>query len=94
MVTGDRVRGCKTLPGKSDVMVSIETAGAHPPSGHSLDARCRPTQHLMGIKTNASHLEEKPSYTQESEVGLAGKYEYHPLPQTLGTCSQGNLSVC
>lgn len=30
----------------------------------------------------------------EGEVGLAGKHKHHLLLQTLGTCPQGDLSMC
>lgn len=30
----------------------------------------------------------------EGEVGLAGKHKHHLLLQALGTCPQGDLSVC
>lgn len=47
-----------------------------------------------GIKINASPLEKKPILRTEGEVGPAGKHESQPLPRALGTCSQGNGSVC
>lgn len=102
MVTGDGVRGCETLPGKSDVMVSMENCGSS--SSARAGFGCRVQTHTAtrgggGVgggrdKNKCQPFGEGTIPHTGSEGGLAGKYESHPLPQTLGTCSRGNLSVC
>lgn len=94
MVTGVCVRVCTMLPGKSDVVVSTDTAGAHPPSEQSSEAQCRPTQQPAAIRINAI-WRRKPSYPR----GGRGAWQGHAgtthcckhlarVPRDIQTCTK------
>lgn len=72
MVTGACVRVCTMLPGKSDVVVSTDTAGAHPPSEQSSEAQRRPTQQLAATRINAI-WRRKPSYPRGGRAAWQGR---------------------
>lgn len=73
MVTGDRAGGCQTLLGKSDVLVSMGTAGAHPPSGQGWAAWRRPTRQPGGLKIKRQPFgeENSPHTAGEGNTSIA-----------------------